>query len=47
VVLGTATDRQDPGPLVTYLISRMSDQIRVPLTLVPGHLSEADIDKLT
>lgn len=47
VVLGTATDRQDPGPLVTYLISRMSDQMRVPLTLVPGQLSEADIDKLT
>lgn len=47
VVLGTASDRQDPGPLVNYLISRMSDQMRVPLTLVPGQLSEADIDKLT
>lgn len=47
VVLGTATDRQDPGPLVNFLISRMSDRMRVPLTLVPGQLTEEDIDGLT
>ncbi|HEX6143763.1 MAG TPA: universal stress protein [Geminicoccaceae bacterium] len=47
VVLGTASDRQDPGPLVNYLITRMSDEMRVPLTLVPGQLSEAEIDQLT
>lgn len=47
VVLGTATDKQDPGPLVTYLISAMSGQMRVPLTLVPGQLSEDEIDNLT
>ena len=47
VVLGTASGRQEPGPLVTYLISRMGDRMRVPLTLVPGTLSESDIDSLT
>ena len=47
VVLGTASGRQDPGPLVTYLVSRMGDRMRVPLTLVPGQLSESDIDDLT
>lgn len=47
VVLGTAVGRQDPGPLVTYLISRMGDRMRVPLTLVPGQLSEREIDGLT
>lgn len=47
IVLGTASGRQDPGPLVTYLISRMGDRMRVPLTLVPGQLSESDIDALT
>jgi len=47
VVLGTASGRQDPGPLVTYLVSRMGDRVRVPLTLVPGQLSEAEIDALT
>ena len=47
VVLGTATDKQDPGPLVTYLVGTMSGQMRVPLTLVPGQLSEDEIDNLT
>lgn len=47
VVLGTASDRQDPGPLVNYLISSMTDRMRVPVTLVPGQLSEDDIDQLT
>ena len=47
VVLGTASGRQDPGPLVNYLVSRMGDQMRVPLTLVPGRLNEGDIDELT
>jgi nucleotide-binding universal stress UspA family protein len=47
VVLGTASDRQDPGPLVTYLVGSMSDKMRVPLTLVPGQLSEDEIDTLS
>lgn len=44
IVLGTASGRQDPGPLVTHLVSKMGDRMRVPLTLVPGQLSESDID---
>jgi nucleotide-binding universal stress UspA family protein len=47
VVLATAGGQQDPGPLVTYLVSRMGDRMRVPLTLVPGHLTEEAIDALT
>jgi nucleotide-binding universal stress UspA family protein len=46
VVLGTAPGRQDPGPLVNYLVSRMGDTVRVPLTLVPGQLTEEQIDQL-
>lgn len=46
VVLGTASGRQDPGPLVNYLVSRMGDQMKVPITLVPGRLSATDIDDL-
>jgi len=33
--------------LVTYLVGRMGDQMRVPVTLVPGRLSEDQIDVLT
>lgn len=47
LVLGTAIGREDPGPLVTYLISRMGDRMKVPVMLVPGHLTEADIDLIT
>jgi nucleotide-binding universal stress UspA family protein len=47
LVLGTASGREDPGPLVTYLVARMGDQIRIPITLVPGRLTEQQIDALT
>lgn len=47
VVLGTAVGQEDPGPLVTHLIRRMGDRLRVPLTLVPGTLSAEEIDDLS
>jgi nucleotide-binding universal stress UspA family protein len=47
LVLGMASGREGPGPLVTYLVSQMGGQIRLPVTLVPGGLSETEIDSLT
>ena len=47
LVLGMASGREGPGPLVTYLISQMGGHIRLPVTLVPGELSEAEIDAVT
>jgi hypothetical protein len=35
-----------PRPLVSYLISQ-GQPIRLPLTLVPGQLSEAEIDAVS
>lgn len=46
VVLGTASGRSDPGPVVSYLISSMGEKVRVPVTLVPGRLTEDEIDAL-
>jgi nucleotide-binding universal stress UspA family protein len=46
LVLGMASGREGPGPLVSYLVSQ-GEPIRLPVTLVPGQLSEADIDALT
>jgi nucleotide-binding universal stress UspA family protein len=46
LVLGIASDREGPGPLVSYLVSQ-GGQIRLPVTLVPGALSEAEIDAVT
>lgn len=47
LVLATAAGRQDPGPLVTYLIGHMGGTLKVPVTLVPGALGEDEIDRLT
>ena len=46
LVLGMASGREGPGPLVSYLLSQ-GQPIRLPVTLVPGQLSEAEIDALT
>jgi nucleotide-binding universal stress UspA family protein len=47
LVLGTATDREGPGPLVSDVIGQAGVQLRLPVTLVPGHLTEAEIDAVT
>jgi len=46
LVLATATDREGPGPLVTHLVSQ-AGQLEIPVTLVPGGLTEAQIDAVT
>ncbi len=47
LVLGAGTGRGGPGPLITALAGKYSGQLRVPLTIVPGGLSDADIDAIT
>ena len=47
LVLATAAGREGPGPLVTYLVSQLGGQIDVPVTLVPGGLTESQIDSVT
>lgn len=47
LVLGTAIGREGPGPLVTYLVSQMGNQMRVPVTLVPGQLTPEEIDEVS
>ena len=47
LVLGMATGREGPGPLVTYLVSQAGSQMRVPVTLVPGQLTPDEIDEVT
>lgn len=47
LVLATATGREGPGPLVTYLVGQLGGELDVPVTLVPGSLSEDQIDAVT
>lgn len=44
LVLGTASGRSDPGPLVSHLVANMGGRVRTPVTLIPGHLSVEAID---
>ncbi|MFT3974759.1 MAG: universal stress protein [Amaricoccus sp.] len=43
IVLGAAADKSGPGPLVTALTGRRLNDLRVPITVVPGSMSKEDI----
>jgi nucleotide-binding universal stress UspA family protein len=47
LVLGAGTGGKGPGPLVSYLVGKVAGKLRVPITVVPGGLTEAEIDALT
>ena len=47
LVLGAGTDKKGPGPLVTSLAGKLSGRFPIPITIVPGNLSEEQIDALT
>jgi nucleotide-binding universal stress UspA family protein len=47
LVLGAGTGRGGPGPLVTELAGKYAGQLRVPLTIVPGSLTDDDIDAIS
>jgi len=46
LVLGAATDRKGPGPLVTQL-TKNSGTLTVPITIVPGDLSKERLEAIT
>jgi hypothetical protein len=45
LVLAAGTEQEGPGPLITSLIGR-SEKLRVPVTIVPGGLSNEQIAAL-
>lgn len=47
LVLGASTGTEGPGPLVTNLVESRVGALRVPVTVVPGGLSEKEIDAIT
>lgn len=47
LVLGSASSGEGPGPLVTAFAGKLGGQLRIPLTIVPGALSEAEIDAIS
>ncbi|QYK42895.1 MAG: universal stress protein [Paracoccaceae bacterium] len=46
LVLGAATEKSGPGPLVTAM-SRNSGNLPIPLTVVPGDMSKERLEAIT
>ena len=46
LVLGANTGARGPGPLVSALTGKFAGKMRVPMTIVPGHLKDSDVDKI-
>jgi nucleotide-binding universal stress UspA family protein len=44
VVLGAAAENGGPGPLVAALAGRRLNELRVPVTVVPGSMSKEQIE---
>ncbi len=46
LVLAADTGPRGPGPLVSALTGKFVGKLKVPVTIVPGNLSDEDIDKI-
>jgi len=47
LVLGANTQGDSPGPLVSYMTGKGAARMRVPITIVPGNLTDEQIDAIT
>lgn len=47
LVLGASAGTEGPGPLVTHLVGKLSGRLRVPVTIVPGTLTDDQLAVLT
>lgn len=47
LVLGASTGPSGPGPLVSALTGKLVDKLSIPITLVPGNLSNEAIDAIS
>lgn len=46
LVLGASTGPDGPGPIISYLLKEMAGTLRVPVTIVPGSLTDEQIDSI-
>ncbi len=47
LVLGASTGKRGPGPLVEALTGKLIGKLHVPVTIVPGNLSNEEVDAIT
>ncbi|MEA1649652.1 MULTISPECIES: hypothetical protein [unclassified Nitrospirillum] len=46
-MLAAGTGTAGPGPLITYIVGKMSGTLRIPITIVPGSLNDLQLDLIT
>ncbi|MEM7670611.1 MAG: universal stress protein, partial [Pseudomonadota bacterium] len=46
LVLGSGSEGEGPGPLVTHVVTKMAGRMPIPVTVVPGQLSMDEIDSV-
>jgi len=46
LILAAATGKEGPGPLVTS-VAKSAGEFPIPVAIVPGHLSDEDLDTMT
>jgi len=46
LVLGADTNSETAGPLINFIMSRGASRCRVPITVVPGNLTDEQLDAL-
>lgn len=47
LVLAASTSSEGPGPVVSHLTSKGIGNVRIPITIVPGGLSDEEIEAIT
>ena len=46
LVLGSSTAGEGPGPIVSHVVNKMAGDFALPITIVPGGLSDEEIDAI-
>ncbi|NQV44217.1 MAG: universal stress protein [Rhodospirillales bacterium] len=47
LVLGASTKGEGPGPIVSHIVNKVAGGFALPITIVPGGLSDEEIDAIT
>jgi nucleotide-binding universal stress UspA family protein len=47
LVLGAGVGKEGPGPLISFLTNRAVSRLHVPLTIVPGSMTDAELEAIT
>lgn len=47
LVLGAGAGSDGPGPLISHLTTRALGRLRIPLTIVPGNITDQELDAIS